>query len=135
MRCCITITPRLHRRRHSASGFHAGVWYFARLTVMLISVSDKRAYQHIVTRQNRVPDQTYRNDGVTCRRRRYPIRTARSSSMRLQLEDLTTAQAHFTFARRPAVNRIVFQLGAEEATQHGDVITQSADRLIASSVR
>ena len=39
--------------------------------------------------------------------------------MRLQLEDLATAQAHFTFCQTLLVNRIVFQLGTEEVTQHG----------------
>ena len=39
--------------------------------------------------------------------------------MRLQLKDLATAQAHFTFCQALLVNRIVFQLGAEEVTQHG----------------
>ncbi len=37
----------------------------------------------------------------------------------LQFEDLAAAQLHFTFRQAFLVNRIVFQLGTKEVTQHG----------------
>ncbi len=80
-------------------------------------------HNRFVTRQNRVLNEAYRvadggrveHDGDdTNQEQQYG-----AFCVRLQPEDLATAQAHFAFCQTLLVNRIVFQFGTEKVAQHG----------------
>lgn len=117
---------------HADAGAHpglkgAGIQHFAGID--LTGDANQRGdgqhedYDRFVTRQYRVLDQADGvADGCSVEHDRDDADEEQQDgafSMRLQFEDLTAAQAHFPFCQPFLVDRVVFQLAAEEVTDHG----------------